>query len=182
MSNYPTSNPVSAGQATEADQYNFLRNDALYLGGEAGASGTLKDLLYQNVGNLRLVRTSKTSIRLEASEVPCGLMIGGRICSVSEDITLSLSADSFPSAGRFYLYAVSQSDGSFSLSAGDTVIPARGRRIGTFLWSGSGVVPGSLRTSAEWEMLQKVSDPSAAQGRLTLVPGEVASDADPMHG
>ena len=58
MSNYPSSSPVAAGQATEADQYNFLRNDALYLGAEPGTSGNLRELLYQSAGTLRLSRSS----------------------------------------------------------------------------------------------------------------------------
>ena len=50
---YPNSSAVVAGQATEADQYNFLRNDALCLGGDPAASGTLRDLLYQGMSGVR---------------------------------------------------------------------------------------------------------------------------------
>ncbi|MBQ6517999.1 MAG: hypothetical protein IJI14_04710 [Anaerolineaceae bacterium] len=178
MSNYPSSSPVAAGQATEADQYNFLRNDALYLGAEPGTSGNLRELLYQSAGTLRLSRSSKTSITLEASEAPCALMIGGKIFSAGGDLSISLSADAFPSSGRLYLYAVGLPDGSFRLTAGGAAVPAGGRRIGTFLWSGGGVIPGTVRTAAEWEMTGKFTDISAAQGRLTLVPGEPVPDTD----
>ncbi|MBQ6503672.1 MAG: hypothetical protein IJI57_07145 [Flexilinea sp.] len=176
---YPSSSAVVAGQATEADQYNTLRNDALFLGAEAGTSGTLGDLLHQSMGEIRLTRASRTSIRLDASDdEPCALMVGGRICAVSSELTVSLSADSFPSAGRLWLYAAGLSDGSFTLavSAGSALSGAR--RIGTFLWSGSAVIPGTVRTIAEWDALQRCMDPSAAQGRLTLVPGEPVPDAD----
>ena len=179
MNNYPTSGPVVAGQATEADQYNTLRNDALFLGAEAGTSGTLRDLLYQNMGEIRLNRASRASIRLEASiDDPCALMIGGRICTVSSELTLSLNADSFPAAGRLYLYAAGQNDGSFTLAASAGSAPSGARCIGTFLWSGTAVIPGTVRTIAEWNALQRCMDPSAAQGRLTLVPGEPVPDAD----
>ena len=176
---YPTSSAVVAGMATEADQYNTLRNDALFLGAEAGASGTLRELLYQTMGEIRLSRASRTSIRLEASaDDPCALMIGGRICAVSSDLILSLSAESFPSPGRLYLFAAGQPDGSFTLRASAGTALSGARCVGTLLWSGSAVVPGTVRTIAEWDALQKVIDPFAAQGRLTLVPGEPAPDAD----
>ena len=179
MSTYPTSNSVAAGQATEANQYNNLRNDALFLGAEAGTSGTLRDLLYQNSGEIRLVRASRTSIRLEASaEEPCAVMISGRICAVSADLSLSLSAESFPDEGRLWIYASGQADGSFVLRASAETGLSGSRRIGTLLWKGSAVIPGTLRTMTEWNMLQKCMEPSLAQGRLTLVPGEPASDAD----
>ena len=176
---YPTSSAVVAGMATEADQYNTLRNDALFLGAEAGTSGTLRDLLYQTMGEIRLSRASRTSVRLEASaDEPCALMISGRICGVSSDLTLSLSADSFPSPGRLYLFAAGQADGSFTLRASAGTALSGARCIGTFLWSGSAIVPGTVRTMAEWDGMQTAVDPSAAQGRLTLVPGEPVPDAD----
>ena len=176
---YPNSSAVVAGQATEADQYNFLRNDALFLGGDPTASGTLMDLLYQGMGEIHISRASKTSIRLEANEnAPCALMINGRIYTVKSDLTLTLSAENFPIPGRYYLYAVGSSSAAFTLQAGNNSLPANGRRIGTFLWSGNGIIPGTIREISEWEALQKDCDPSLCQGRLTLVPGDPAPDAD----
>ena len=176
---YPMSSAVVAGQATEADQYNFLRNDALCLGSDPASSGTLKDLLYQKMGELRLSRASKTVIRLEAAaDSPCALMINGAIFTVKQDLTVTVSTDSFSSAGRLYLYAVGASDGSFSLRVGDLNVPSGGRRIGTFVWSGSGVIPGTVHTISEWERLQAQPLPPLVQGRLTLISGEPVPDAD----
>lgn len=176
---YPASSPVSVGQATEADQYNFLRNDALCLGNDPASSGTLRDLLCGGMGEVSLSRASKTSVRLSASEeLPCALMIGGRIFTVRSDQTVSLSAEQFPDPGRLYLYAVGRADGSFAFTAGDTAVPGTGRCIGTLLWSGSGVIPGTVQDLPEREISQKQMDPFAAQGRLSLVPGEPVSDND----
>ena len=176
---YPNSSAVTAGQATEADQYNNLRSDALCLGDDPAVSGTLRDLLYQGKGEIRLSRASKTAIRLEASEdAPCAMLIGGKIHSVSADLTVSVSADSLPQAGRYFLYAVGGSGTGFTLRAGDTSVPANGRKIGTFLWDGGGVVPETVHEISEWEALRKVCDPSLCQGRLTLVPGDPIPDAD----
>ena len=176
---YPMSTAVVAGQATEADQYNFLRNDALCLGGDPAASGTLRDLLYQGMSGVRLNRTSKTSIRLEASaEAPCAVMIDGKICIVMEELTLSLGSDAFPSSGRYFLYAIGSSGAAFTLRAASSTAPANARRIGTFLWSGSGIIPGSLYEINAWEQQQDAVSPSICEGRLTLVPGEPVPDAD----
>lgn len=176
---YPSSSAVIAGQATEAAQYNQLRSDALCFGTDPASSGTLRDLLWQQTGMIRFSRASKTMIRLEASSAsPCAVMIGGRIFSVTSDLTVSLSAEAFPQPGRYYLYAVGGSGAAFILQAGNSNVPASGIRIGTFLWSGSGVIPESIREISQWELLQKVIDPQICQGRLTLVPGEPVPETD----
>lgn len=176
---YPMSSAVVAGQATEADQYNFLRNDALCLGGDPAASGTLKDLLYQGMGPIRLSRASKTSLRLEASsDAPCSLMINGKICTVTSDLTLSLSAESIPDPGRYFLYAAVGDGVAFTLRAGNASVPTGCRQIGTFLWTGSGIIPGSVHSVTEWETLERCAEPALCQGRLTLVPGEPVPDTD----
>ena len=177
--NYPTSSSVSAGQATEADQYNFLRNDALCLGGDPAVTGTLRDLLHQGLSGVRLIRASKTSVRLEASpDDPCAVMIGGKICTVTEELTLDLSADVLQAAGRYYLYAVSGAGAAFTLRAGDGTAPSGGRQIGTFLWSGAGIIPGTVYEINEWNRRMSLTDPARCQGRLTLVPGEPVPDTD----
>ena len=179
---YPNSSAVVAGQATEADQYNFLRNDALCLGGDPANSGTLLELLYQESGEIRLSRASKTAIRLEAdADSPCALMIGGSIFTRKTDDVLTVSADTFPDAGRYYLFAVGAPDGSFSLRAGSASVPSGGRQVGTFVWSGSGVVPGTVHNQKAWDRLREQNHAAAVQGRLTLVPGEPVPDADITH-
>ncbi len=176
---YPNSSAVVAGQATEADQYNFLRNDALCLGGDPTNSGTLLDLLYQKTGAIRLTRASKTSIRLEADpDDPCALMINGKIFVRKSPDTLSISSDDFPDAGRYFLYAVGAADGSFSLRTGGVSAPSGGRLVGVFFWSGNGVVPGTVHNSQEWERIKSTMTASAVCGRLSLVPDEPVPDAD----
>jgi hypothetical protein len=142
-------------------------------------TGTLRDLLYQKTGTIRLIRASKTSVRLEASpEDPCAVMIGGKICTVTEELTLSLSLDVLQTPGRYYLYAVSGSGAAFTLRAGDSILPAGGRQIGTFLWSGTGIIPGTVRETSEWTRQQDLVDPALCQGRLTLIPGEPVPETD----
>lgn len=176
---YPLSSPVVAGDPTEADQYNNLRSDALYLGGNPTGSGNLLQLLYQSMGMISLTRVSATTIRLNASaSSPCALMIGGTIFAVDSDKSILLTALALPTAGRYYVYAVAQSDGSFILDAGDNNVPVNGRMIGTFLWDGSGVIPGTLHNASEWEAIRSVVKPSIANGRLTLASGIPVSDAD----
>lgn len=176
---YPLSSPVVAGDPTEADQYNNLRSDALYLGGNPAGSGNLLQLLYQSMGMISLTRVSATTIRLNASaSSPCALMIGGTIFAVDADKSILLTSVALPSAGRYYVYAVAQSDGSFILDAGDNNVPVNGRMIGTFLWDGSGIIPGTLHNASEWEAIRSVVKPSIANGRLTLASGIPVSDAD----
>ena len=179
---YPLSSAVTAGQATEADQYNDLRRDALYLGQDPACSGNLLELLYQGSGDIRLTRVSAASIRLEASEeAPCALMIGGRICSVRSEVTLSLNSAVLPAPGRYGIYAVGGTDGSFSLRA-SAGAPAGGRQIGTFLWSGGGIIPGSVHDMKEWEQIRSAEAAPEIRGRLTLVSGEPVPDADIFYG
>ena len=175
---YPLSSAVSVGDATEASQYNNLRSDALYLGNDPAGSGNLLQLLYQSMGLISLTRVSSTEIQLNASAgSPCGLMIGGKIISVAANLTITLTSTALQTAGRYYLYAVAQSDGSFILQAG-TNTPTDGRMIGTFLWDGSGIIPGTLHNAAEYDMIRTTLRPSVANGRLTLAAGIPVPDAD----
>ena len=176
---YPLSSPVVAGDPTEADQYNNLRSDALYLGADPAGSGNLLQLLYQSMGMISLTRVSATTIRLNASaSSPCALMIGGTIFAVDADKSILLTPVALPAAGRYYVYAVAQSDGSFILDAGDNNVPENGRMIGTFLWDGAGIIPGTLHNASEFEAIRSVVKPSIANGRLTLASGIPVPDAD----
>ena len=179
---YPNSSPVSAGDPTEAVQYNNLRKDAVYLGNEPGASGTLLDLLYQTAGAIRLSRNGKTGIRLTAgADDPCGVMIDGAIFTAREVLDLTVSADDFPQGGKYGIYAAGQRDGSFRLEAGSETLSGR-RRIGSFIWSGSGIIPETVRNEAEEREARRSSRRPAGSGRLTLasgapVPGFEITDA-----
>jgi len=172
---YPLSSAVVEGQATEAAQYNNLRADALCLGGTPGASGSVRDLLFSAAGAYTLRQNGKTTIVLDASEsAPVGLMIGGNIYTVTAALSLLLSASILPDPGRYRIYANGQNGGAFVLSlfAGE-----KPREIGTFCWDGSGIIPGTLRTSADSSLLT-VKNPAAASGRLSLVAGDPVPDTD----
>lgn len=173
---YPLSSEVVAGQATEAAQYNNLRTDALYLGADPASSGTVRDLLYSSFGSLALSALGSNTIQLVASETsPAAVMISGAVYSVSSTLTLPLSAIDVPDAGRYTIYAVAGSGGAFSLAL---TASGSAREIGTFLWDGSGIIPGTVHNLAEMAVLHAVCSPASAHGRLTLVAGDPVPDAD----
>ena len=173
---YPLSSEVIVGQATEAAQYNNLRSDALYLGGASGASGTVRDLLYSAAGVYSLTQVGKTMIRLDASDTsPVGLMIGGTIYSVAASVSLTLTTTLLPAAGRYPVYAIGQSDGTFNLSLSGG---QNSRAVGACCWDGTGIIPGTLRTTAEAALKAAVKRPDAASGRLSLVSGDPCPDTD----
>ena len=173
---YPLSSEVVAGQATEAAQYNNLRADALYLGADPAASGTVRDLLYSSYGSLALSALGSNTIQLTASATaPAAVMINGAIYSVTSTLTLPLSAIEIPDAGRYTIYAVASSGGAFVLSL---TASGSAREIGSFLWDGVGIIPGTVHNLAEMAMLRAVCSPASAHGRLTLVAGDPVPDAD----
>lgn len=177
---YPLSSPVVEGQATEANQYNYLRQDALYLGGDPAASGTVRDLLYSSYGDLPLSSASPSTIVLSASDsAPAALMIGGVAYAVRSNLTLALSSVDMPNPGRYTIYAAAGSDGSFSLAL---VSSNSSRAIGSFLWDGSGVIPGTVHNLRELQIMQLANTPAAAHGRLTLVAGDPCPDSDITMG
>ena len=176
---YPNSSPVQPGDPTEAAQYNDLRKDAIHLGADPAMSGTLRDLLYQLTGNIRLTQNGTTGIRLNANAAdPCGVMISGVIHTVTSNTELTITAADFPAAGKYDLYAAGENDGSFRLEAG-MAAPAGGRKIGEFTWTGTGIIPGTLRNLSEIN-----SDPQepAGNGRLTLVSSTPVPDIDITSG
>ncbi len=176
---YPLSNEVNIGDATEAAQYNNLRRDALYLGGEPAGSGNLLQLLAQSMGEINLTQLSGTTIRLAASPSnPVGVMIGGNIYAIAQNLTVWLTGTALPTAGRYYIYAIAQSDGSFILDAADNNVPDGGRRIGTFLWDGTGVIPGTVRSITQYNAIQSANIPQTANGRLTLASGIPVPESD----
>ena len=177
---YPLSSPVVEGQATEANQYNYLRQDALYLGGDPAASGTVRDLLYSTYGDLPLSALGSNTILLSASvDAPAAVMIGGVVLSVFNNITLSLNSDDLPSAGRYTIYAVASSGGAFVLALSGS---GSYRAIGSFCWDGSGIIPGTVHNLRDLSLSALVNSPAAAAGRLTLVAGNPVPDADITMG
>ncbi len=179
---YPLSNPVNVGDPTEADQYNNLRTDALYLGNDPAASGTLRDLLCQAWGTITLARISGTEIRLSASaSAAAAVTIGGIIHAVTEDLILTVSAVDFPDPGRYAIYAAADDGPGFTLSAG-TVPPSNSREIGSFVWTGDGIIPGTVKTTQTREIIRAARNLQAANGRLTLASGTPVPEMDITNG
>ena len=172
---YPLSSEVVAGQATEASQYNNLRSDALYLGGDPASSAPLRDLFLENISGIRLSRTAKLVITLSASaDQPAAVVINGVPCSVSVPLTLNIDASALPSGGRADIYAVADGAGGFTLSLSG--VSANARRIGSFVCTSEGIIPGTVKNLTEEEKADR--DDSVACGRLTLVGGDPVPDAD----
>ncbi len=175
---YPISNEVVVGDATEASQYNNLRRDALYLGGEPGHSGNLMQLLSRVTGAISLTRVSASTIQLAATASnPCGVIIGGAIYAVTSNLSIMLVSALLPAAGRYGIWAVGQPDGTFTLAAGSAG-PDNSTQIGTFLWDGSGVIPGTVRSIMQYESIQTLNIPQTANGRLTFLSGAPVPDGN----
>lgn len=172
---YPLSSEVMAGQATEASQYNNLRADALYLGGDPSSAAPLRDLFMENISGIRLSRTGKLQITLSASEdEPAAVVIHGVPYAVYSGITLNIDASTLPASGRGNIYAVGGTGGGFTLSLSSA--SAQSRRIGSFVCTAEGIVPGTVKNLTEEEKADR--DDSIACGRLTLVGGDPVPDAD----
>jgi len=175
---FPLSSNVNAGDATEAAQYNNLRADAVYLGADPSASGTIRDLLVLQMSGISLSRISKTTIRLGATaDEPAAVMIGGKICSASTSMTITPDPAVMTAKGRYYVYATPDNAGSFTIGAGASA-PSGSRTIGTFLWSGTGIIPGSVQDIRTYEMNQETKDLKRACGRLTLASGVPVPESD----
>ena len=174
---YPNSVAVVAGQATEAAQYNNLRADALCLGADPAASGTLRDLLCGAAGQITLQQVGTNGVQLVASDsMPAAVMIDNQIYSVASSLTYSMSADNFPAAGYYSIYVVALASGAFSLGVG-TSIPAHGRKIGGLIWSGTFIVRGSIRNELT-EAIFAGKNPFVCNGRLSLASGTPVPDDD----
>lgn len=110
---YPKSQPVQPGDVTLADQYNHLRDDALYLGG-SGANASLRDLLGKYRSPLRFSVNGQQLTVHATPDAPFSLMIGG--CPAVITAALTVTTDSFvPNSGsgetiELYLIAVKDPD------------------------------------------------------------------------
>ena len=167
---YPLSSAVTPGDPTEADQYNNLRADAIYLGD--ATRGTVRDLLINGIPRCMIYGTN--ALRLEG---PCALLIGGAIHTITESITLPASGTLYPEETVLYLNAHAQEDGSFTLvySTSDTSVTGE-TALARAIWTGSAFIPGSLTTLYNKD--PKPADPSRCDGRLTLIPGTPFPESD----
>lgn len=167
---YPLSTAVLPGDATEADQYNNLRYDAIYLGDAAG--GTVRDLLIN--GNPRCSISAIDTLRLEG---PCGLLIDGLIHTITETKTLKALPSVYPDETLLYILAHAEEDRTFTLQWNTTGSPAAGEIIlARAVWTGSAFIPGSLAILYNKEA--PAADPSRCDGRLTLSPGNPIPETD----
>lgn len=174
---YPLSSTVQAGDATEASQYNNLRADALYLGNDPAASGNLLQLLS---GSIQLSQSGTATIVLTASEsAPASLLISGVIYSVTQNLSFEMTAENFPAAGYYQIYAALES-GSFSLGVA-AALPNNAVKIGGLIWTGSAIVRGTLRNNAA-ESIAAAADPFVCNGRLTLASGSPIPVSDIDNG
>ena len=164
---YPLSSPVSVGTPTEADQYNNLRKDALFIGEDPAESGSVRDIL---LGRINFTRINATQFRLNASETwPAAVTINGVIHAVTENLIKDISAVDYPDAGRYSIYAVASGSG-FTLEIG-TDTPTNGQSIGTLVWTGDGIIPNTINNNQTREINRIAKNLQAANGRLTYSPG-----------
>lgn len=162
MADYPKSNPVSAGEPTEADQYNFLRQDAIFLTGDPETDGTIYDLMRAKIP-VEITQTAVDSISVAG---PLAYLIQDSICKTDDDLSVTIDDAFFITAARLYIYVIGDS-GVLTLNVSATVPTSeKAKVIGSLLWDGSKIVPGTITAQIE-----NVS-PSINQARLTLVSGD----------
>ncbi|MEM5775607.1 MAG: hypothetical protein AAGU05_11460, partial [Anaerolineaceae bacterium] len=180
---YPLSAEVLPGQATASAQYNNLRNDALYLGQNALQAVPLGQLLERYEDSLILELLETDRVRVPASAVsPVYVMVGGCMLGASANVDLPAGARPAGSPAQYYVFAV-RSPGSvtFSLDVNTTADESSGRRrVGGFYWDGARIDAASLYTERRARLLNTLGlqTPQTFGGRLTLVSGSPAADAD----
>ena len=115
---YPLSASVAVGDATEAAQYNNLRTDALYLGENAGVSGSVRDLVICGSGNISLQRASGTRLSVPASaSVPAAAPIDGQIAAIRAGMGIDVDPVSWPDAAALYVLAVNSASASAAVGS-----------------------------------------------------------------
>lgn len=101
------------------------------------------------------------------------MMIDGSIAAVRDPLSVEADPALFPNPAVLYIFAAADGNGGFTLSISDSETATTGTRlIGRFCWSGSAVIPGTLKTANE------SGDPSLCQGRLTVVSGNPVPESD----
>lgn len=184
---YPSSSPVQPGDATLADQYNTLRNDALRFGADETDAATVGEMISSYRSPLRFTtEESPTALKLRlhaASDAPVGLMIAGTPSHIVEPLTVELKRADYPDGGTIQLAAKKlENQAGFRLCA---------KRTGETLESDERLLAvlnlraGSLRMdsfqladSDEIPPIPRKGSPSICNGRLTLVSGDPTPNFD----
>ncbi len=178
---YPLSSDVTPGEPTLAAQYNNLRADALYFGGNPAGAADLRSLFADYLEGIRLTG-SETTLTLEASSAePCALVLDGLPAVVRTPLTTEISPAAFPSPCLLWIFI--RSDGAepaaFSLNVSESPFETTGtRRIGRLEWTGSKILPHSVMNLRTVQTIQNLPRPEVCQGRLTLTSGQPFPTAD----
>lgn len=147
---YPSSNEVSAGQATAAGQYNNLRKDAIRLGAESGDACSLAEFFSRYIDGVVLVYLSANRLRVPfLTTRPPTLMINGYMCRPTANVDLPASCFS-GAAATWYVFAVHSSGSStFTLEVNTSPVEGSDRRIlGQVYWDGASLDTTSIITYA----------------------------------
>ncbi|GEM_PF-612114 len=177
---YPLSKEVQVGETTLASQYNQLRADAVYLGGDENTSATLQQLLmtYQGTVSLSAVG-SQISLHASAAQ-PCSLMIGGKPAVATQTVSVSLSREDHPQCAQLYLTALkTEGTATFTLKVREAPVESDTERpIGRFFWDADLGLVRTLHDSTFLQHLQQLTLPETCQGRLTLAASNPFPTAD----
>lgn len=184
---YPSSSPVEPGDATLADQYNTLRNDALRFGAGENEAAAIGDMLSSFRSPLRFTAEETQSalkLRLQAApESPVGLMIGGVPSRVIEPLMLELKRVDYPDGGSVRIMAQKlENHAGFRLIAKrpDAALEANERLLARL-----DLHPGNLRINSfqladgdEIPPSPAAGSPAVCAGRLTLISGDPTPNFD----
>jgi len=180
---YPSSSPVSAGDATLASHYNNLRSDALFLGQSGVDAVSLAALLERYESRLTIERLSANQVRVTASaSAPVSLMVAGYMVQAVANVDLAVENAPSGTENTYYIFA-NRADGSTSFTLSVSTSSTEGasqRRIGRFYWDGAKIEKDSLRTelAVSLKNLLYYVEPQICEGRLTLSTGVSVSAVD----
>ena len=180
---YPESAAVSAGDATLASHFNYLRKDAVYFGKDSADAVALGTLLERFETRLEVERLDTTKIRVPASATaPVSIIIDGYSCQAVANVDLDAGEVPAGGASVYYIFANrTDSSTTFTLTVSSSSTEAANqRRIGRFYWDGSAIVKDSVRSELAGLIadLLYFNDPQVCNGRLTLSTGVAVSSAD----
>lgn len=178
---YPSSSPVQPGDATLADQYNTLRNDALYFGAAETEAATVGEMMSSYRSPLRFTAEKSAAaltLRLHANpNAPVGMMIAGSPSRITEPLTVELKRIDYPDGGTVQIIAKKiDNQVGFRLIAkrANETPGANERHLATVsLRAGSFRMDSfELADGDEIPPFPMKGTPSVCNGRLTLVSGD----------
>jgi len=180
---YPLSSDVSPGDATLANQYNYLRSDSLRFGQAAADAANIGAVLENFESRLTIEKLNIAQLRVPASvSQPVSLIVHGY--PVQSVANVDLDAGDVPTGGAsvWYIFANrTASSTSFTLSISTSPTPnANQRLIGRFYYDGSKIEKDSVRTefSIHISELLFLKENHICNGRLTLSTGVPITTSD----